>query len=401
MSAVNPRWPDPPVQELVVSMCDQLAMSARFVAALMLGLLAASCATNEAADVTASPTSSLDSAAHSDTGTPSTTPATTAPSTTAPSTTAPSTTTPRLPLVIQGVGDTNLDPAYIPTFRQEGYDHAFNGLDNIFAEDDLTVANLECTPSSVGEALPRPFNFRCDPAALPSMTRHSIEVANLANNHAMDYGGDALVDGIANVQAAGMLGVGVGANRHDAFAPVVYETDGWSIAVVGFGAVYLAIDWLATDTQPGISDGLDIEQMVETVSAAAAEHDLVVVGVHWCCELETTPNARNRAHAEALVEAGADVIFGHHHHRLQPMEMIDGAAVFWGLGNFVWPRLSVAGSDTAIGRVEMAADGTVTAACLLPVTIESHGHPTLDDPSIRDCSATAANTSTAPGTGAG
>ncbi len=69
-------------------------------------------------------------------------------------------------LVIHGVGDVALDPAYIPTFRTEGYEFAWSGLGGMFANDDLTVINLECSPSPLGSPIPKAFNFRCDPDAL-------------------------------------------------------------------------------------------------------------------------------------------------------------------------------------------------------------------------------------------
>jgi len=275
---------------------------------------------------------------------------------------------------------------YIPALATEGYSHAQSGLDGLFTTDDLTVVNLECTPSNLGTRQHRPFNFRCDPTALPALADHGVDVASLGNNHSMDYGPDALVDAVANTQDAGMAVVGAGATRAEALQPAVFERGGRTIAVLGFGGVYLARQWLATEDRPGISDGLDLEAMVTAVESAAASADVVIVTIHWCCELDTAPNTRNRTNAEALIEAGATIIFGHHQHRLQPMEMLDGSAVAWGLGNFVWPRLSLAGSDTAIARVVITPGGQIVA-CLLPVTIISSGHPVLDDPSTTTCPA--------------
>jgi poly-gamma-glutamate capsule biosynthesis protein CapA/YwtB (metallophosphatase superfamily) len=74
--------------------------------------------------------------------------------------------------------------------------------------------------------------------------------------------------------------------------------------------------------------------------------------------------------------AGADVIFGHHAHRLQPFEMVNDAAVFWGLGNFVWPSQSDAGATTGIARVVVSPDGSLDA-CLIPAFVENSGQPVL------------------------
>lgn len=307
--------------------------------------------------------------------TTSTTTSTTVPPTT--TTMAATTTTEgRKRLVIHGVGDVNTDTSYIPALAAEGHEYAWEGLEGLFVEDDLTVVNLECTPSELGTPLDKDFVFRCDPASLPVMREFGVDVVNLANNHSRDHGAEALVDGRDNVEAAGIRAVGVGRDRSEAAAPAVIEVGGWKIAVVGFGGVVPNPGWLAGDDAPGMADGDTIETMVETVESAAEVADLVVVTVHWGMELETEPTPEDRARAAAMIEAGADVVFGHHPHRLQPLEEVGGVPVAWSLGNFVWPNLSVAGSTTAIARVVVAPDGTVTS-CLIPAFIVSPGRPEM------------------------
>jgi poly-gamma-glutamate capsule biosynthesis protein CapA/YwtB (metallophosphatase superfamily) len=116
--------------------------------------------------------------------------------------------------------------------------------------------------------------------------------------------------------------------------------------------------------------------MVDAVAAAEAEADLVVVTIHWGMELDTTPRQDDIERAHAMIEAGADVIFGHHSHRMQPLETVDDAAVFWSLGNFVWPHNSVPSATTAVARAVVAPDGTIDS-CLIPAYIQTHGHPVL------------------------
>jgi poly-gamma-glutamate synthesis protein (capsule biosynthesis protein) len=125
-------------------------------------------------------------------------------------------------------------------------------------------------------------------------------------------------------------------------------------------------------------NGKDTESMVEAVRAAAEMADIVVVTIHWGRELDTSPRPDDIANAQAMIEAGADIIFGHHSHRLAPLEMVDGAAVFWQLGNFVWPHNSVASATTAVARAVVHPDGTIDA-CLIPAYIISHGRPQLTD----------------------
>ncbi len=288
------------------------------------------------------------------------------------------------PLIINGVGDVSLDPGYIPAFTTEGYELAFSGMRELFLADDLTVINLECPASFGGTRVPKQFNFQCDPAALPIIRAGGVEVANQANNHSLDYGPDAMLDSLANIEAAGIASVGTGVNAAAANAPALFEIDGRTVAVVGFGGVIPSYGWLATEDTPGMSDGDTIETMVAAVEAADLVADVVVVTIHWGVELQSGPPSDDVARAEAMIDAGADMIFGHHPHRLNSMDWYRGRPIAWSLGNFVWPRLSAAGSDTAVAQVIVEVDGSVRA-CLLDVTIVSNGHPELDDPSQQRC----------------
>jgi poly-gamma-glutamate synthesis protein (capsule biosynthesis protein) len=282
----------------------------------------------------------------------------------------------RGPLAIQGVGDVNFDPSYITDFATVGYGAAFAGLDGAFRRDDLTVVNMECPPTVKGYQADKQYSFRCDPAALPIAAEFGVEVANLANNHSQDRGTEGLLDSIRNLRRAGIAPVGVGKNLADATKPAVFEVNGWKVAVLGMGGIVPSDQWLAGPDQPGMASGDDVEQMVGAVENAKKRADVVVVAIHWGTELVTEPSADDRARAEAMIAAGADVIFGHHPHRLGELELIDGKPVFWTLGNFIWPRLSDEGATTAIGRVEIDSDG-VMVACLVPAFIEQSGRPVL------------------------
>ena len=283
----------------------------------------------------------------------------------------------RGPLVVHGTGDVNLDPDYIPAFRAQGYGHAWSGLDGLFRRDDLTVINLECPVSGIGSRLPKQFTFRGDPAALPAAKEAGVDVANLGNNHAYDYGAEALLDTREHLARNGIAPVGAGIDEDEAIEAAVFERNGWSVAVVGIGNVVdpepLSV---AGPSKPGVACNDDLGCMRRAVEQADEVADLVFVSIHWGVELYPEPNAFQVQIAETLVEAGADAIFGHHAHRLGSMGSVDGRPVFWSLGNFVWPNFSVAGSTTAVAEVTVGPRGNVRGR-LIPAFIESPGHPVL------------------------
>jgi poly-gamma-glutamate synthesis protein (capsule biosynthesis protein) len=295
------------------------------------------------------------------------------PSVATPETPAPA---PKRRIVIHGTGDVSLDPNYIPAFRSNGYGHAWTGLGGLFEHDDLTIINHECPSTDIVDPFPKEFVFRCDPAALRVAKRFGVEVASLANNHGFDHGPEALLDSIRNIERAGIVPVGAGRDAREADAPRYVETGGWRIAVLGMGEVLDPLEQVAVANEPGTAVGHDFDRALRAIRLAERNADLVVVTIHWGHELDTVPRSYQVDEARRMIDAGADVIFGHHAHRLQPMDTYHGRPVFYGLGNFVWPNFSVEGSTTAVARVVVTPDGRISGS-LLPAFITSPGHPVL------------------------
>ena len=200
--------------------------------------------------------------------------------------------------------------------------------------------------------------------------------SNLANNHGFDQGPEALLDSVRNIRRAGLIPVGAGATAAAADAPIYVEVKGWRIAVVGVGEVLDPLDQVAIGDEPGTSVGHDFARALRAIREAEREADLVIVTIHWGVELDTQPRDYQVEEARRMIDAGADAIFGHHAHRLQPMDTYEDRPIFYGLGNFVWPSFSVEGSTTAVAEVVVRPDGTVSGR-LLPAYIESDGHPVL------------------------
>ncbi len=303
--------------------------------------------------------------------------------------TAPQVPPPKGRIVIHATGDVNTDPTQYFT---ADYDYAWSGLRGIFQRDDLTLINLECDPSAAGHLLSdKPFSFRCPVASLPAMADAGVDVASLGNNHSGDYGVEGLLDGAANLIAAGILPVGAGADLDAANDAAWFDLDGWRVAVLGFSAAsglaylwpyspgdYAALrnPWFATTDHPGVAPAT-VDNMTAAVRAVRAEADLVIVMLHQGVDnLTGHPFAVEVERAEALIDAGADVVFAHHHHRLLPLETYRGKPIFYGLGNFVWSRMEPVKNVTGVAEIVVSPDGTITAR-LIPAHLESSGHPVL------------------------
>jgi Bacterial capsule synthesis protein PGA_cap len=284
---------------------------------------------------------------------------------------------PKGKLLIHGTGDVSLDPSYIPAFQTNGYGWAWSGLDGLFDRDDLTIINHECPSTDVVARLDKTFVFRCDPEALDEARRAGVDVASLANNHGFDQGPQGLLDSIRNIERAGIVPVGAGTSQEKADAPAYIEVKGWRVAVVGVGEVTDPDSQVAVGDEIGTSVGHDFPRALAAIRGAEADADLVIVVIHWGLELDIRPRAYQVDEAHRMIDAGADVIFGSHAHRLQPMDTYHDKPIFYGLGNFVWPRFSSEGSATAVAQVVVRPDGEIVGR-MLPATIVSDGHPVLN-----------------------
>jgi poly-gamma-glutamate synthesis protein (capsule biosynthesis protein) len=275
------------------------------------------------------------------------------------------------PTTIHAVGDVIAHESVV------GADGALqlSGTSDLLVGDGLTIANLECPASTAGTEQAT-VSFTCDPKLLADLSSGGIDVVSLANDRSVRRGRTALVETLENVEQAGLAVVGAGRNADEAYTPTFVEFDGWRVAVLGFTAIG---SLFARADLPGTAAVERTKRVADAIAAAKADSDLVVVTVHWGRPLDRDPEERDRDYADALVEAGADIIFGHGPHRLQSFALVGDRPVFWSLGHFVWPQAEPADSDSAIARIEIAIDGTITT-CLLPVSIDATGAPTLDRP---------------------
>jgi poly-gamma-glutamate synthesis protein (capsule biosynthesis protein) len=365
-------------------------MSGLRILVVALALLGAACsvgAASEAAETSRAPEPNT-------TATPTNGPAPTTtsipPATTSTTVPAPPPAPERERLVIHHVGDVNFTNTLHGEFQRHGFDIAFSGMDGIFLRDDLTIVNLECDPSEVGTVMSsKPWSFRCDLASLPAMVRAGVDVTVMANNHSADYGFDSLIDGRANLEAAGLNPVGAGADLAEANAPRIFEIGEWTIGVVAFSGVSgfsytwerpwtpeLDNPWFASEDAPGVAPAR-FDNMAEVVGALDEVVDIVIVSIHQEPYNDTgVPEPIERERARTVIDAGADVVVAHHHHRLLPFEYLDGVPIFWGMGNFVWSRLDHIRNTTAVAEIVVEPDGTITGR-LIPAYIESSGHPVL------------------------
>lgn len=238
------------------------------------------------------------------------------------------------------------------------------GFLSVIRESDIFMANQEFPFSSRGTAAPdKQFTFRLSPERVSVFQELGIDLVTLANNHALDFGTDALVDTCDVLDQAGIYHVGAGRNLDEACEPVIITENGRSIGFLGASRVIPVGSWNASSSSPGMLTTYDPALLLEQIGRLRETCDYVVVYVHWGIEKKDHPEEYQRALGKQYIDAGADLVIGSHPHVLQGIEYYKGKPIVYSLGNFIF------GSSipkTALLAVEW--DGESTRLFLIPGT---------------------------------
>lgn len=278
-------------------------------------------------------------------------------------------------ITLAAFGDVNFGDGVGTAMDSRGALWPWGGVAPTLRRADIAFGNLECAISNRGFAVPKEFNFRGRPERLALVVRFAgLDVLNLANNHAGDYGTTALLDTVRAVRDHGALPVGAGATLAAAQRPRVISRLGLRVGFVGFSDIG-PTSFAAGPGRPGTSFA-SVPAIVAGVRAARRVSDVVVATFHWGVEGDTKENERQRGFARAALGAGATAVIGGHPHVLQPIRATGTAGrrlVAYSLGNFVWSAGSPLTSSTGILRVRLSGRG-VEGAGLLRAHIE-HTRP--------------------------
>lgn len=250
------------------------------------------------------------------------------------------------PVRIAVVGDIHFEGPLATRLRDPA--RALAPVSEGLAEADLTIANLETSIGTGGQPEPgKRFTFSAGPEAFTALAAAGIDVATMANNHALDYGRARLPSTFRAIRRAARAQaplevVGIGRDADEAFAPVFHDVRGTRVATLGASVADQdptadpTRDWAATDDRAGIAVALDPSRLLQEVRRTRRSADVVVVYLHWGIQGQRCPSQDQRTLATALVDAGADIVVGSHTHRLQGDGRLANGYVAYGLGNYAW-----------------------------------------------------------------
>lgn len=220
-----------------------------------------------------------------------------------------------------------------------------SGINGVLSEElqlemqnaDITMVNEEFPFSTRGtQAQDKQFTFRVDPSYVKILQEMGIDVVTVANNHALDYGKEALSDTFQTLDGAGIAYVGAGESKERAAEPYIVEMSGKKIGFLAASRVIPEVSWNIDNQQPGMLCTYDSAELCEAIRKTKESCDYVVVYVHWGIERENTPQDYQRQLGQAYIDAGADMVIGSHPHVLQGIEYYNGKPIVYSLGNYIF-----------------------------------------------------------------
>lgn len=238
--------------------------------------------------------------------------------------------------------------------------YPFDRVMGVFASDDYTLINFEGTLTDFSSHHEKNFYFRGEPEYASMLPAASIEGANLANNHSLDYYQVGYDDTTNYLTQAGVDVV-------DADRPLSVQ-----IRENGISVVFLAANIGGEEYTERLHDSI-----VNKIRQYKDDNTVVIVNLHWGVEGSGTPSGWQREAAYELIDAGAALIVGHHPHVLQGIEIYNGKYIAYSLGNFSFGgNRSVNLPETCILRARLGwteGAAAVTGVSVIPCYTTSTG----------------------------
>lgn len=224
--------------------------------------------------------------------------------------------------------ESSKETCYNTIHKLSGSDtYSFDLVKSFFENDDYTYVNLETTLTKSTARLSKPessYNFKGDPEWAETMLKaSSIEGCNLANNHSYDYkskGYNETQNVLLNA------GINVGMQNSAIF-----------VNIKGLEIVLISANFITTSYNPDEIFGDDLTAfVVKEIEQFKRDGNIVIVNCHWGLERQNNANEEQTVPAHKFIDAGADMVIGHHPHTLQGVENYRGKYIFYSIGNFAF-----------------------------------------------------------------
>ncbi len=296
------------------------------------------------------------------------------------------------------LGDTNIQNRPDPSSAFVNVLDMLASADVIFGQLEGPLAEPSANPSQPD--IPHKNGWRHSGAKVgPALKKAGYVGVSCASNVA--YPASAAVASVKVLDEVGVLHCGVGETLAEARKPVIIEKNGIRLGFLSYTSVFWPSNHAASANGPGcatikahaayepgpralempgaepithtFADPAELEAMRDDVRALRSKVDLVILSCHWGVSSKDEPVAYQREIARAAIDAGADMVFGHHPHVVQAAEIYQGRPVFYSLGNFVfdWDVMRGRHLDGLALRCAIS-DRKIASIELLPVRRNEH-----------------------------
>lgn len=242
----------------------------------------------------------------------------------------------------------------VMTDRNVGKAILANGADSILAKvrdftrcGDLSFCNLEAPLSTAGPHDPSNCCFRARPETVKVLLDGGFDIVSLANNHTLNAGREGILQTFDTLEKSNILYCGAWRDKTKAGQPTYIEA---GEGPVRFG--FIAMTDLSFGHGSYNKVSADRANLVAQIQATRPHCDIVVVSFHWGDEYMPLPNQRQRNTAHAAINAGADLVLGHHPHTLEGLEVYKGKPILYSMGNFVFDQKEGERMESAIFQID-------------------------------------------------
>ena len=266
------------------------------------------------------------------------------------------------PITLIATGDVMLGRTVnFKTVASKDFSWPFLNVSSILKKADITLVNLESPLVSNCELTNEGMIFCGDIKHGNGLSFAGVDIVSIANNHAGDQGDKGIQETINYLSVKGIDTIGT--------RKPLYITQN--------GQIFSFLAYNNIPPYPSYINHVNQNMYEEDIALANKNSDIVIVSFHWGEEYTAFPTTRQVQIAHKAIDAGADVVIGHHPHWIQPVEMYKDKPIFYSLGNFVFDQMWSQKTREGLAVKFTFENKTLKNYELIPIVIENFGQPRL------------------------
>ncbi|MDI6817659.1 MAG: CapA family protein [Actinomycetota bacterium] len=275
-----------------------------------------------------------------------------------------------------GLGNTSFGGQVAEMIEDKGIEEPFSDISTVLKNGDVVLGNLESALApGTSPSEDKSYYMRGTPEAAKGMKAAGINLVSLANDRIMYFGDNGLRSTVNALNQAGIASAGAGNNSQEAYTSKIINVKGKKVALLAFSDV-TADGELATSDQAGTACFPERNEISAIIREAAKESDYLIISCHWGEEFGDAIGEHQRRFARRAIDAGADIVMGHHPHAMHGIELYNGKLIAYSMGDFIFAPGTIDYNETFILKLSLAK-GMIVGAEVVPVVIDYNGKPSI------------------------